>query len=1098
MTGQSVTLTRFSRLVALGVVAICGVALSGWLLGIPVLTSIVPGWPRMALLNILFFFLCVAALVASTLPAGKKPLELMRMVAAGIVLAVSTYALIDYAIKGGPAAVPPKPSDFFGLGRPSPATAFGFLVAATAFMLPRTGSGKTYSGLIALGLGVTGLNFVGYAYGIAALSRGPTVTAMSLPTMASFVLLFVSALLARPNAGWPAILFARNSGGVAARRLFPTVLVLPFLVNGMVLVAYHSSPFEAPFGFAILAVATSIGMGIVTVVIANWLARHEDEQRRSQGLLEAIVENSMAVIYVKDLAGRYLMVNRRYLDIFHLDRQAVIGKTDFDIFSQYEAAAFRAMDERVVHADQPVIGEELASQDDGFHTYVSIKAPLKDVGGQPYALFGISTDITDRKRSEKALAASEERTRLIVETALDAVISIDREGAITGWNKQAEKIFGWTREDALGRPVEETIMPEGYREAHKRGLARYLATGEARVLDKRLELTGLHRDGRKFPVELSITPIRSGEEVSFSAFVRDITERKNTETRLQAQLERLGLLERITRAVGQRQDMKSIFQVVVRTLEDRLPADFVCICAYDPVKMELTTSHVGVSSAALGQELGIIEHAIIPVDENGLSRCVQGALVYEPDIAEVDFPFPRRLARRGLRSLVITPLMIEADVFGVLIIARREENAFGSADCEFLKQLGEHVALAAHQAKLRSSLEDAYNDLKQTQQAVLQQERLRALGQMASGIAHDINNAISPVAVYTKSLLEREPNLSPRTHSYLETVGRVIKDVSATVSRMRDFYRRGDTDAELQVLNLNDLIPQVVELTRARWSDMPQQRGIVIKIVTQFEEGLPPVMGNATELREAITNLIFNAVDAMPQGGKIAIRTASLPDPSDPAERRVRLEVEDSGVGMDEDTRRRCLEPFFTTKGERGTGLGLAMVYGAAQRHKASLEIDSTPGKGSCMRLELAATHAEAERPRTISPSEIPPLRLLLVDDDPAVLNSTRVVLELDGHTVVAADGGEAGIEALRNAKDSGQSFDVIVTDLGMPYVDGNQVARAAKELFPSTPVVLLTGWGRKMGEGENPPAHVNCILPKPLDLDELRAVFVHRFDAGK
>ena len=187
------------------------VALAGWLLGIPVLTSIVPGWPRMAPLNIVCFFLCVAALFASTLPAGKKPFELTRMIAAGIVLAISTYALIDYTVRGGPAVVPPKPSDFFGLGRPSPATAFNFLVAAAAFMLPCTDRGKIYSGLIAAGLAVTGLNFVGYAYGIAALSRGPTVTAMSLPTMASFVLLFVSALLARPHAGWPAIIFARNS-----------------------------------------------------------------------------------------------------------------------------------------------------------------------------------------------------------------------------------------------------------------------------------------------------------------------------------------------------------------------------------------------------------------------------------------------------------------------------------------------------------------------------------------------------------------------------------------------------------------------------------------------------------------------------------------------------------------------------------------------------------------------------------------------------------------------------------------------------------------------------------------------------------------------
>jgi PAS domain S-box-containing protein len=838
---------------------------------------------------------------------------------------------------------------------------------------------------------------------------------------------------------------------------------------------------------------------IVIVAIANWLARHEDERRRSQGLLEAIVENSMAVIFVKDLAGRYIMVNRRYLEVFRVKRESVIGKTDYDVFSKYEAASYRAMDERVLHADHPITGEEIATQEDGFHTYVSIKAPLRDAAGHPYAVFGISTDITDRKRSEKALAASEQRTRQIVETALDAVITIDREGAITGWNPQAEKIFGWTEREAIGRPVEETIMPQGYRDAHKRGLARYLATGDARVLGRRIELTALHRDGREFPVELSITPTRMGDAVSFSAFVRDITERKNAQTRLQEQLERLALLERITRAVGQRQDLKSIFQVVVRTVEDRLPADFACICSHEAVGNELTVQHVGVKSTPLAEKLGIAERSSIAMEENGLARCMLGELVHEPDIAQTGFPFARSLADQGLRSVVVTPLTLDTGLFGILIVARRQANAFSSADCEFLKQLGEHVALAARQAQLHASLADAYDDLKQTQQAVLQQERLRALGQMASGIAHDINNAISPVSVYTQSLLEREPNLSPRVHSYLETVGRVIKDVSATVSRMRDFYRRRDSASELQSLNLNDLIPQVVELTRARWSDMPLQRGIVIRVVTQLEEGLPRVKGDASELREAVTNLIFNAVDAMPDGGTITIRTMSLPDPADSDLRRVKLEVEDSGIGMDADTCRRCLEPFFTTKGERGTGLGLAMVYGAAQRHKAGVEIDSVPGKGTCMRLEFAATSEEdAELRQTIKPSEVPPLRVLLVDDDPAVLNSTQVVLELDGHAVVAADGGDAGIEMLRQAKDHGQFFDVMVTDLGMPYVDGHAVARAAKELFPATTVILLTGWGRKMGDEDQQTAYVDCILPKPLDLDELRAVFVRRAGASE
>jgi PAS domain S-box-containing protein len=820
------------------------------------------------------------------------------------------------------------------------------------------------------------------------------------------------------------------------------------------------------------------------------VAERTAAQRRSQDLIEAIITNSPAVIYVKDLAGHYLMINQCFAEIFHVDREAVIGKTDHELFDQVSADGFRAMDERVAEMDRPVTEEETVPLDDGLHTYISVKSPLRDDSGQAYAVFGISTDVTEQRHAQVALFASEQRNRLIIESALDAVVTIDSAGVITGWSPQSETTFGWTQDEALGQPVDELILPERYRAAHREGLARYLATGEARVLNTRIELVALRRSGREFPVELSITPVRMGEAVSFTAFVRDITDRKLAETRLQAQRDRLHLLEQITRAIGQRQDMHSIFQVAVRTLEDRLPADFVCICLYDRVAHALTVAHVGVGSAPLGQELGITEHATIPIDQNGLSRCVAGALVYEPDIADVDFPFPSRLARQGLRSLVVTPLLVEGDVFGVLVVARLRDNDFFSTDCEFLKQLGEHVGLAAHQAQLRDKLQQAYDDLKHTQQAVLEQERLRAIGQMASGIAHDINNAISPVAVYTQSLIERDLDLAPEVQDYLEIVGRVVKDITATVARLRDFYRPEEDEAELEPLDLNELVPHIVELTRARWSDMPQQRGIVITVSTDLEADLPLVMGNASELREAATNLIFNAVDAMPEGGTIAIRTQALP-PAAGGNARARFEVGDSGLGMDDETRRRCLEPFFTTKGERGTGLGLAMVHGAAQRHKAQLDIDTAPDEGTRIRLEFAAvTKGKLARERARGPRTVRPLRLLLVDDDPAVLSSTAMVLKLDGHAITAADGGQAGIDALRAAYEAGELFDAVVTDLGMPYVDGYQVALSVKEIFPATPVVLLTGWGRRMATGDEAPAHVDFVLPKPLDLNELRDVF--------
>ena len=249
-------------------------------------------------------------------------------------------------------------------------------------------------------------------------------------------------------------------------------------------------------------------------------------------------------------------------------------------------------------------------------------------------------------------------------------------------------------------------------------------------------------------------------------------------------------------------------------------------------------------------------------------------------------------------------------------------------------------------------LEQSNEALRQAQKALIQQERLSALGQMASGIAHDINNAISPVALYTESLLEREPNLSERARKQLTAIERAINDVARTVARMREFYRPQEQETRLADVALNDLVQHVMDLTRARWSDLPERHGIVIDVQTLLAPDLAVIGGAENEIRDALTNLIFNAVDAMPEGGVITIRTSMQPvlGAHGTAEYAL-LEVEDTGTGMDEETRRKCLEPFFTTKGERGTGLGLAMVYGMAQRHGALLEIASKRGAGTTIRL---------------------------------------------------------------------------------------------------------------------------------------------------
>jgi len=591
--------------------------------------------------------------------------------------------------------------------------------------------------------------------------------------------------------------------------------------------------------------------------------------------------------------------------------------------------------------------------------------------------------------------------------------------------------------------------------------------------------------------DYTVRAVRTGAyefDLFTDTFNHMLTQIQQSEGKLHAQLSRLSLLQHITRATGERQDLPSIFQVVLGSLEENLPVDFGCILLHDAAAPSLTVDVIGVAGREFADKLGLKERMDVPIDANGLSRCVAGQLVYEPDVLRVPFPFPQRMAAAGLRSVVITPLIVENQVFGVLVCARCKAEAFSSGECEFLKQLSEHVALASHQARLYGALQQAYDDLRQSQHTVMQQERLRALGQMASGIAHDINNAISPVSLYTESLLEREPNLSERARGYLTTIQRAIEDVARTVARMREFYREREAQLTLERVDVNRAIRQVVELTRPRWSDLPQQRGAMVELRTELSDTLPEIMGAEHEIRDALTNLIFNAVDAMPAGGTLTVGTRESPggDSGD----RILIDVSDTGVGMDEDTRRRCLEPFFTTKGERGTGLGLAMVYGMIQRHSAELDIESTVGAGTTVQLSFPSyTSSNVTTTRVIKlPALGRRLRILLVDDDPMLIKSVQDTLQEDGHLITATHGGQAGIDAFAAAQKRGESHDIVITDLGMPYVDGRKVADSIKTLSPMTPVILLTGWGQRLVAANDIPPHVDKVLSKPPRLNELRA----------
>ena len=380
--------------------------------------------------------------------------------------------------------------------------------------------------------------------------------------------------------------------------------------------------------------------------------------------------------------------------------------------------------------------------------------------------------------------------------------------------------------------------------------------------------------------------------------------------------------------------------------------------------------------------------------------------------------------------------------------------------------------------EVNRELEKALVELKATQQQVIQQERLSALGQMAAGIAHDFNNTLMPILGFADVLLRNEKMLDDKVEARrcLEMLRTSAKDAASVVSRLREFYRPADSDEEFPIVDLAKLVEQAVALTDPKWRGLTQARGISVEVKTEFN-AYPMVAGDESALREILTNLLFNAVDAMPQGGRILLATSIENE-------RAVVRVADTGTGMTETVRRRCLEPFFSTKGEHGTGLGLSMVYGIVERHRGQLEIESALGKGTTfiVRLPLAQELPASQFNGEIATQYTSALNVLVVDDEVRSREVLTAYLRTDNHSVATASSGREALEKFRL-----RHFDLIVMDRAMPEMNGEQTARFIKQVNQNVPVILLTGFSGQIGEDGSKPAAVDVVLNKPITLDVLR-----------
>ncbi|HEV8530606.1 MAG TPA: PAS domain S-box protein [Methylomirabilota bacterium] len=639
---------------------------------------------------------------------------------------------------------------------------------------------------------------------------------------------------------------------------------------------------------------------------------------------------------------------------------------------------------------------------------------------------------------------SDARMKAILETALDCVITMDHAGKILQFNPAAERTFGYSRSEALGRELGELIVPPSLRARHRQGLAHYMATGEGPVIGKRIELTAMRADGTEFPVELAVTRIGLDSPPVFTGYIRDLSERKRTEAILAGERQ---LLEMIAAGI----ELPKVLATLCGIVETQTDGMLCSVLLLDPDGVHLR--HGAAPSLPEEYVMAIDGIAIGPRGGSCGTAAYRKEAVVVTDIATdplwVGF---RDLAlRHNLRACWSTPILAsDGSVLGTLAMYYREPRSPDDAHRLIVERATHIAGIAISRSRSEEALRHSEAQLRQSQ-------KMEAIGRLAGGIAHDFNNLLTVIRGRSDLLLQR---LSPR-----DPVQASIEQIRKTAERATELTQQLLAFSRKQVLQ-----PRVLDLTTVVSELAPLLRRLIGEdinlVVVPASRGR--VKADRASLEQVVTNLVINSRDAMPGGGRVAIETADVDldaafvgqHPGTQAGPYVALLVRDEGTGMSQDVQAQAFEPFFTTKEVgKGTGLGLSTVYGIVKQHSGHITVESVLGSGCTFTIYLPRvdmTSEAASRPRPSPHSLRGTETLLLVEDEDDVRAVAKESLALYGYTVLEARDGE---DALRIAGAESGRIDLMVTDVVMPGMNGRELAERLLAIRPHTRVLYVSGY---------------------------------------
>jgi PAS domain S-box-containing protein len=682
----------------------------------------------------------------------------------------------------------------------------------------------------------------------------------------------------------------------------------------------------------------------------------------------------------------------------------------------------RATIARVIR-ERRVDFETLQHTKDGEIRNVYVTAQYIDILGHP-VFHCIWRDITDRKRAEEALRESETRYRSVLQSATDAIVIVDGGGIIIGWNSGAERIFGYSYTEAVGQSL-TSIVSLYHHDEHTNGMKGLQSEGGQNVIGKTVEFKGLRKDKSVFPIELSLSTWETKSEQFFTGIIRDITERKRVEEALQeSELRFRSLYENAT--IG-----------IYRTTPD---------------------GNILLANPALVKMLGYTSFQ---------------------KLAE------RNLEKDGFESSSQRKEFLEK--------IERDGDVIGY-DSKWVRQDGAVIFVVESARAIRDSqgktlyydgtVEDI-TERRQMEEGLRQMQKLEGLGTLAGGIAHDFNNILGIILAYITST-KRFKDDAKKLDLAVNTIVKAVERGKTLVQQILTFARK--TETEFGAVKVNDVVMEVMVMI---FETFPK----VLTYAQNFDKAIPYINADRSQLHQVLLNLCVNARDAMPKGGVLTINTRMVSiislchqHPDAVASSYVCIEVSDTGEGMTEEIRKRIFEPFFTTKGiGKGTGLGLAVVFGVVQTHKGFIDVESELGKGTTFRLYLPASQVaepvSVEDEGTLE--EIPggTETLLVVEDEEMLMMSLQMVLVEKGYKVISAGDGLAAVNIYKERK---KEIALVLTDLGLPKMNGKEECAQIIKLNPSARMIVATGYLDPGMKSEFLKAGIQHFLYKPYDLKKV------------